>query len=125
MLLEERNNCLRQVFVTSHPVRHPVAIVLANNTASEVRLQCMKDLNIAFVLYDGELRQHLSSSSHSRMSIHAHVEAAFAIDEPDDPLRIEFQRELPNVKSLRIPGSSPGLSCGLSPCPADFYCQQS
>ncbi len=85
--------------------------------------QCMEDLNIAFVLNDGEFRQNLNSSRHSRMSIHAHVEAAFAVDEPDDPLRIEPQRDLPNVKSLRIPGSSPGLSCGLSPCPVDFYCR--
>ena len=49
----------------------------------------MEDLNIAFVLNDGEFRQNLNSSRHSRMSIHAHVEAAFAVDEPDDPLRIE------------------------------------
>ena len=85
----------------------------------------MEDLNIAFVLDDRELRKDLSTGGHLRMSIHAHMETTFAIHESDNPLRIELQRELLNIKSLRILGSSPSLSCGLSPCPSDFYCQRS
>ena len=121
MPLEERNDVLRQVFMPSYPVCHSIAVVLPNNTAIEIALQGMEDLNIAFVLDDRELRKDLSTGGHLRMSIHAHMETTFAIHESDNPLRIELQRELLNIKSLRILGSSPSLSCGLSPCPSDFY----
>src|SRR5437868_4973898 len=116
MLLEERNDVLRQVLVSAYAVDHPVAVVLSNHAASEVALQRMQDLNVTLMLDDGEFRQNLSSSGHFRMGIDSHVKAAFAVNKANNPLRIEFQGDLPNVKSLRIPDSSPGLSCGLSPC---------
>src|SRR6185437_15883317 len=121
MLLEERDDVLRQVLMSAHTVGHPISVVPSNNATTEICLQCLQDLNVAFVLDDGEFRQNLESGGHFRVGIDPHMKTTFAIHEPDYPLRIELQRALPNVKSLRIPDSSPGLSCGLSPCPSDFY----
>ena len=85
----------------------------------------MQNLNISFVLDNGEFRQDLKTRGHFRMRVDTHMKTTFSINEPDDPLRIEFHNALPNIKSLRIPDSSPGLSCGLSPCLKDFYCRLS
>src|SRR6185437_5226320 len=123
MLLEERNDVLRQVLMSTYAKRHPVAVIPANHTASEVAFQRIQDLNVALMLDDGEFRKNLKARGHFLVRIYAHVKATFSIHEPNYPLRIELQRWLLNMKSLRIPGSSPGLSCGLSPCPSDFYCR--
>ena len=111
MLLEERNDVLRQVLMSSYAIGHPVAVVLSDNTAPEVAFQRMQDLNIALMLNDGEFRKHLKSSCHFRVGVYPNMKAAFAINEADNPLRIELQRDLPNVKSLRIPDLQSGLSC--------------
>src|SRR5215472_4572322 len=99
MLLEERNNVLRQVLMSAHTVGQPISVVLANNATTEICLQCLQNLNITFVLDDCEFRQNLESTGHFRVGVDAHMKTTFAIHEPNNPLRIELQRELPNVKS--------------------------
>src|SRR5579871_3088087 len=123
MLLEERNDVPRQVLMSPYAIGHPVAVVLTDNATSEVAFQRMQNLNVTLMLNDGEFRENLNSGCHPREGIDPNMKAALAINKADDPLRIELQRDLPNVKSLRIPDSSPGLSCGFSPCPSDFYCR--
>jgi len=59
VLEEEWKDALYQVLMTTHAVGHSVAVILTNHTASEVSLERMQHLHIAFVLYDGEFRQNL------------------------------------------------------------------
>ncbi len=122
VLDEKWNDALPKMFLSVHPKRHPVAMVLANHTASEMGFECMKHLHIAFVLHDGELRKNLMARCHVVMLVDANMKAAFTIHETCNPLCVEFHWLVPNVKSLRVPGAVPGLPCGLSPCPSDFYC---
>ena len=56
----------------------------------------MQNLNVALVLHDCELRQHLRSSCHFWVSVYAHVKTAFAVNEADYPLRIELHKGLLN-----------------------------
>ena len=122
VLDEKWNDALPKVGLTSHSIRHPVAVILSNHAASEIRLECVEHLHIAFVLYDGELRKNLIANCHVNMLVDAHMKAAFTVHETCNPLCVEFHRLVPNVKSLRVPGTVPGLPCGLSPCPSDSYC---
>ena len=82
----------------------------------------MEHLHIPLVLDHGEFRKNLNTELHVRMLADSNVEAAFTIYEADDPLSIEVQLPVLNVKSLRVPARA-GLPCGLSPCPPDCYCQ--
>ena len=122
VLDEKWNDALQKMFLPAHSKRHPVAVILSNHTASEVSFECMKHLHIVFVLYDGELRKNLMASRHVVMLVDANMKATFTIHETCNPLCVKFHRLVPNVKSLRVPGTVPGLPCGLSPCPSDFYC---
>ena len=90
MLLEERNDSLIQVIQTTHSISHPVAMVRANHAAPEELLQCMKQLDVSLVLNNCELRKHLESRSHLRMSIDANEETALSVNKTDHPLRFQF-----------------------------------
>jgi hypothetical protein len=92
--LPSRNDVLREVLVSAYTIGHPVAIVLANYAISKVVFQCMQYSNVALMLDDSELGKDLESSCHFRVKVYAHVKAASAINKADDPLRIEFQRDL-------------------------------
>ena len=105
MLDEKWNDALVQIFVPSHPVGHPVAVIGSNHAASEMVFQGVKDLHIAFVLHDGEFRQDLKSGGHFRVAADAHVETAFTVHKTRDPLRVKSHWLLPNIKSLRVPGA--------------------
>lgn len=99
MLFEEWNDAFDQLLTLSHSIGHPVAMVLANHAASEVGLDRMQELRIAFVLYDGELGQDLDSHRHAFMSSDSDMEAAFTIHEACDPFRVEIHRS-PRTYSL-------------------------
>ena len=55
MLHEEWHDAFDQLLALPHSIGHPVAVVLPNHTASEVGLDRVQELRIAFVLDDGEL----------------------------------------------------------------------
>ena len=123
VLVEEWNDVLNQVLVSSNAVLHPVAMVHANHATTEVAFQGMKDLHVALVLNDGEFRQYLESSGHFLVGIDPDVETAFAVDKTSDPLCIKCHRKTPERKVSEGSWLAPGLPCGLSPCPSDFYCR--
>ncbi len=89
MPLEEGNDLLIQVIQTSHSISHPVAMVRANHTAPKEPLQCMKQLDVSFVLNNCELRKHLKSGGHLRVWIDADEETTFAVYESDHPLCLQ------------------------------------
>jgi len=90
MLFEEWNDAFVQLLALPHSIGHSVAMVLANHAASEVRLDRVQELRIAFVLYDGELRQDLNSHRHALVSRDADMKATFAVHESCDPFRVEI-----------------------------------
>ena len=85
MLHEERNDVFSQMARASDPVGHPVAVILANHSATEVRLEGVQHLNISFVLHHGELRKHLNAAGHAGILVDADMKAAFTITEACDP----------------------------------------
>src|SRR5438445_3635675 len=107
VLLEEWNDTQEEMFESPYPVRHPVAVIPANHTTAEVRLEGMKNVNIPFVLRDGEFRKYLETRSHVGMPVDPHLKAAFPVDEPDDPLRFEIHSSAPNVQPLRLLACTP------------------
>ena len=90
MLFEEWNDALDQLLALPHSIGHPVAVVLANHAASEVGLDRVQKLRIAFVLYDGELGQDLNSHRHALMSSDSDMKTSFTIHEACDPFRVEI-----------------------------------
>ena len=122
MLDEKWNDLFEQVIQASYAVSHSVAVVRANHAAPEIGFKRVEYLDVSLMLDDGKLRQNLGFGCHAGVCINTDVETTFTVDKADDPLCIKFQRKtLPNVKSLRIPGLDPGLSCGLSTCLTDCY----
>jgi hypothetical protein len=90
MLFEEWNDAFDQLLALPHSIGHPIAMVLANHAATEIRLDRVEELRIAFVLYDGELGQDLVSHRHAFMSRDTDMEAALTIHEACDPFRVEI-----------------------------------
>ena|SRR6185503_3148721 len=90
MLFEEWNDAFTQLLSLPHSIGHSVAVVRANHATSEVRLDRVEKLRIAFVLYDGELGQDLNSHRHALMSSDSDMKAAFTVHEACDPFRVEI-----------------------------------
>src|ERR1700741_3289653 len=63
---KEGHDALLQVFGLANPKRHPVAVIHANHATTEMRLECVKHLDVAPMLNDGEFRQHLTPARISR-----------------------------------------------------------
>jgi hypothetical protein len=97
MLDEEWNDVLQQMFHAAHPVRHSVAVIRSNHSATEVCLEGVKHLHIALVLHDGEFRKYLEPCGHFRMGIYPHVKATFTVHEACNPLRVQLHWTLPNI----------------------------
>src|SRR5436309_3900240 len=102
VLDEERDDALEQMLRVSHAVGQSIVVVLSNHAAIEECPQRMQELHIALVLHDGEFRQNLMATFHVGMLIDPDVKATFTIHEACDPLRFQFHRQIPNVKSLRV-----------------------
>jgi len=90
--LEERNDAVRQVPERPHivPIEvFPVIVVSAideHTATSEEFLQLVQNLHAPFPLNDGKRRLDLPAESVSRIAEDRNAEAAFAVDEADDPL---------------------------------------
>src|SRR5689334_20041044 len=93
MLDEEWNDSFQQMFLASHPISHPVAVIHANHAAAKMVFQGMQHLNIPLMLHDGEFREDLEFGRHFSVRIDPHVKTAFAVDKPNNPLRIKSHLE--------------------------------
>ena len=102
MLIKERNDDIVQVIQSPNSICHPLRVVPSNHAAPEELLECVEQLDIAFVLYNGEFREYLKSGSHLWMPVDGDEETAFAVHESDNPLRFQLSRMWLNVKSLRV-----------------------
>ena len=78
---EEWDDVIREVLPAADSIRPSVAMVRSHDTTVEVFTNCSKELHIAFVLHDGELREYLITASHVGVRIDADVEAAFTVHE--------------------------------------------
>jgi hypothetical protein len=56
VLNEVWNDVLQKVILTPHSIGHSIAVILPNHATTEICLQGVQDLHIAFVLHDSELR---------------------------------------------------------------------
>ena len=84
--MKRRNDAFEQMLFAANAIRHAVLTIYANNAASEMRLQRMEDLNVAFMLDHGEFRKYLEACGHLDVRIDAYMKASFSIDKSDDPL---------------------------------------
>ena len=106
VLDEEWNDAPEQMLPTAHPKGQAVAVIDPDDATSEKGLEGMQQLHIALVLYVGELRQHLHAGARLPMATDRHVEASFTVHKTADPFRFELHWAVPNVKSLRVPGTA-------------------
>jgi len=118
VLLEEWDDVLEQVLLAADPISHAVAMVPANHATTEIGLQGVQHLHIAFVLHDGELRKNLKPGAHLGMLVDPDMKTSFTIHETADPSWFEIHRLVPNVKSLRVPEINLGPSLRIVPMSA-------
>ena len=102
MLFKERNDLFIEVFQTSHPIRHPLAVIRANYATPEELLEGVKQLDVSLMLDHCEFREYLKPGGHLRVRIDVDEETSFAIHESDYPLSLQPSRLRLNVKSLRV-----------------------
>jgi hypothetical protein len=95
-------------------------MVPSNHAATELRLEGMENLNIAFVLHDGEFRKNLIAEFQSGILVDPDVKTAFTVHETCDPLCVKVHSASPGRRasegsrcrigsSLRIVPVSAGL----------------
>jgi hypothetical protein len=60
MLSKEWDDRPIQIASLSHSERRPVAVIASHDSAAEEFLQCKEQLDVAFVLHDGEFGKHLA-----------------------------------------------------------------
>jgi hypothetical protein len=123
VLREEWNDVFHQVSMVPHSIGHPIAVIPTNHSATEVGLDRVQELHIAFVLDDGEFRKNLNANLHVRMSGDTNMKASFTIHEACNPFRAEIHGH-PERKVSEGSLCHQGLPCGLSPCPSVFYCSR-
>src|SRR5262245_46330653 len=92
MLEEERNDDFHEVAPVTHAIGHSVAVILSNHATSEVRLERVQDLDVTFVLNNGEFRKNLNPGCHLRMNCNPNMKAAFSVYEASDPSCIKIHR---------------------------------
>ena len=92
MLFKEGNDSFAQMVQTTHPISHALRVIRSNHAAPKELLECMEQLNVSLVLYNGEFREHLETRSHLRVSVDADEETTFAVDETYHPLRFQISR---------------------------------
>ena len=85
---EEWDDVTREIPQTTDSISPTVAMVRSHDTTAEEFTDCSKELHIAFVLHDGELREYLIAASHVGVRIDADVEAAFTVHEPCYPFGV-------------------------------------
>src|SRR3954454_21476798 len=96
MLLEERNDAIPQVRAPADCEGQHVAAgtLAADCAAAEESDECFEHRSMRLVLLHLEHRLELpvSRGSDERVPMEADTEAAFTVDESDDPLRIELEK---------------------------------
>ena len=98
VLHKEWNDDLTQMLRFAHPEGHPITVIHANHAAFEIRLERVQDLHIAFVLYNGELRQDLKSRPSSpALALMPTWKHPFAVHETCNPFSMKFHWMLLNV----------------------------
>src|SRR6266404_6379240 len=80
MLFEEGNNPFGEVIQPPDSVRHSISVILSHYAASEKLLQCVQQLNVTFMLNDGEFGEYLKLAGHLWVWIDADVETTFAVN---------------------------------------------
>ncbi len=86
MLFEEGNNPFGEVIQPPDSIRHSISVILSDYAAAEEFLQCVKQLDITFVLNDGEFGEYLKLAGHLWVRIDADVKTSFAVNKSDNPL---------------------------------------
>jgi len=86
MLFEERNNPFSEVIQPPNSIRHSIAVILSNYSASEEFLQSMEKLNVTSMLNDSEFGEHLELAGHFWVLVDADVETTSAVNKTDHPL---------------------------------------
>ena len=86
---KEWNDRPNQIAASAHSVGRAVVVVAPDDSTAERRPQCDQQLNVAFVLHDGEFWQHLPARPHAGMRCNADMETTFAVHESCDPFRLE------------------------------------
>ena len=88
MFFEERNNDLPEMLESANPKGHPGIVIHSDHSASEKGLQSEEEWNVPSMLHDGKFRKHLEFRGHVRVRIDADEETSFAVNEPNDPVRL-------------------------------------
>ena len=68
MLDEEWDDRPLKIAAPSHAIGCPVAVIHPDDSAAKIRLQRTQELDVAFVLHDGELGEHLAVRPHVGMN---------------------------------------------------------
>jgi len=64
---KEWNDRPEQVAPPAHAIRCSVAMIAPDDSAAEESSQRVQQLDVAFVLHDGEFRKHLTAHPHASM----------------------------------------------------------
>jgi hypothetical protein len=86
---EEWDDRPNQVTAPAYAICRPVAMIPPDDSAAEKRAQRVKQLDVAFVLHDGEFGEHLAVHPHARMCRDPDMKTAFTIHETCYPFRLE------------------------------------
>ena len=86
MLFEEGNDPFVEVIQPPDSVRHSISVILSDYAATEEFLQCVKQLNVTFMLNNGEFGEYLKLAGHLWVRVDADVETTFSINKTYDPL---------------------------------------
>ena len=86
MLFKERNNPFGEVIQPPDSIRHSIAVILSDYSATEEFLQGVEELNVTSMLNDGEFGEHLELAGHFWVRVDADVETTFAVNKSDYPL---------------------------------------
>ena len=90
MLDKEWDDRPVQITTSAHAKGRSVAMIASDDSATEELLQRVQQLDVAFVLHDGELRQHLAVRPHPGMKCDPDMKTAFTVHETCDPFRLEL-----------------------------------
>ena len=105
MLQKEWDDRPEQIAPSPHAKGATVIVISSHDSAAKEILQRMQELDVAFVLHDGEFREYLKTGCHFSVGIDPHVKATFTVHEACNPLRVQLHWTLPNIWSLRVPAA--------------------
>ncbi len=89
VLVEEWNDAVFEMLEPTHSPAHTVAVIVSHDAAVKELLDRVKQRNVAFVLNDCKLGQHLDAQCHISVTGDSDVKATFAVGKADHPLGIQ------------------------------------